>query len=247
MTGLPEAQALMAALDATWPPAATTRHEGWLLREGAGGGKRVSAASPLLAEARIETAEAAMRARGQVPLFRLGMGDAAVDALLAGRGYSLLDPTLVYTAPVGAIARKPGPVRLFTISPPLAIMRDIWAEGGIGPERLAVMARAQGPSTGLVARTQDRAAGVAFCALSGPIAMLHAVEVLPAYRRKGVGELILRGAADWAQSFGANWLALAVTEANSAARALYARCGMEIGARYHYREGGHDDTERHGT
>jgi N-acetylglutamate synthase len=33
------------AMEATWPPAATTRLGPWLLRDGKGGGKRVSAAT----------------------------------------------------------------------------------------------------------------------------------------------------------------------------------------------------------
>ena len=127
-------------------------------------------------------------------------------------------------------------MQLFPLWPPLAILRDIWASGGIGPERLAVMARAAGPKTALAARIEDRAAGAAFCALHDKVAMLHAIEVLPAYRRKGVGTLILRGAAHWAQVQGARWMALAVTEANTPARALYDHCGMTITTRYHYRQ-----------
>ena len=233
---LPDALRLQAALEATWPPAATEIRNGWLLREGAGGGKRVSAASPLTPEADPAIAEAAMHARGPNALFRLGAGDAAIDAQLTGLGYRLLDPTLIYAADAGVLARKPGPVSLFALWPPLAIMRDIWAAGGIDAPRLAVMARADGPKTALIARIDDRAAGAAFCALDGDIAMLHAIEVLPEHRRKRVGELILRGAADWAQAAGARWLALAVTEANTGARALYEQAGMEIVTRYHYRE-----------
>lgn len=236
---------LFAALDATWPAKTTCEAKGWLLRDGAGGGKRVSATSPLSPDADIALAEAEMRRRGQVPLFRLGAGDAATDAQLAGQGYRILDPTLIYLSPVAELARKPGPVTLFPLWPPLAIMRDIWATGGIGPARLAVMTRAQGNKTGLIARIDDRAAGVGFCALHSDLAMLHAVEVLPFHRRKGVGELILRGAAHWAQSQGARWLALAVTETNTPARSLYARLGMEVAARYHYRERPEHDPKHH--
>jgi len=37
--------ACMAALAATWPAARVWQQDGWTLRDGAGGGKRVSAAS----------------------------------------------------------------------------------------------------------------------------------------------------------------------------------------------------------
>ena len=232
---MPDAGRLMAALDATWPALKTDRQDGWVLRDGAGGGKRVSAASPLRDDAPVEVAQAWMRAHGQTPLFRLGAPDSTLDAVLTGRGYRLLDPTRIYAGPVAELARKPGHVELFDIWPPLAIMRDIWAEGGIGAGRLAVMARAALPKTGFVARIEDRAAGVAFCALHEGIAMLHAIEVLPHMRRKGVGALVIQGAAWWAQTQGAHTLALAVTEANTGACALYERLGMQVCTRYHYR------------
>ena len=92
---LPDAATLFAALDATWPAASTQVQDGWLLRDGAGGGKRVSAASPTAPEADPVLAADAMRARGQVPLFRLGPGDTGVDAQLAGAGYDILDPTVI--------------------------------------------------------------------------------------------------------------------------------------------------------
>lgn len=60
---------LAEVTEATWPPAATHRHGPWLIREGQGGGQRVSAASATgnWTEADIPTAEAAMRALGQPP------------------------------------------------------------------------------------------------------------------------------------------------------------------------------------
>lgn len=232
----PDAARLMEALAATWPPRATEARDGWLLRDGAGGGKRVSAASAVSEEADIAIAEDAMRARGQTPLFQVTQDHVGLDAVLAGKGYRLLDPTVIYVARCADLGRKPPRVSLFDIWPPLAIMRDLWAEGGIGPERLAVMERACAPHTGFVARIDDRAAGAAFAAIHDRIAMVHAIEVAPHARRKGLGSVILRGVAYWAQAQGADWLALAVTDANTGARALYDTLGFEIAARYHYRE-----------
>lgn len=233
---LPAPEALTTVLDATWPALRTEELAGWRLRDGAGGGKRVSAASPVGAGGEITFAEDWMRAQGQRPLFRLGPPDAVLDAALAKRGYRVLDPTVIMAAPVERLAEKPPHVSLFDIWPPLAIMRDIWAESGITAPRLAVMERAPAPKTGLIARIDDRAAGVGFLAMHGTVAMLHAVEVIPAARRKGVGGIMLRGAAYWAQQQRGAWLALAVTEANTAARALYEGAGMTIVTRYHYRE-----------
>lgn len=234
---LPDAARLLAALDATWPARHVTDRDGWRLRDGAGGGKRVSAASALHDAADVPVAEAAQCALGQTPLFRLTPEDIALDAELAGLGYRVLDPTALYAAPIANLAQKPPPVRLFDIWPPLAIMRDIWAEGGIGPARLAVMDRAPRPRTGFVARIEDRVSGAAFVAIHDAIAMIHAIEIAPRARRKGVATTLLRGAAYWAETQGAECFALAVTEANAPARALYEGLGMQVAGRYHYREG----------
>ena len=233
---MPGAAQLMDALEATWPPRATEIRDGWRLRDGAGGGKRVSAAVALSDGADIAVAEDAMRARGARPLFQLTQDHVALDAALAGKGYRMLDPSVIYVAPCADLARKPPRVSLFDIWPPLAIMADLWAEGGIGPDRLAVMRRACTPHTGFVARIDDRAAGVAFAAIHDGIAMVHAIEVAAHMRRKGLGSIILRGVGHWAHAQGADWLALAVTETNSGARALYEGSGMRAAARYHYRE-----------
>jgi N-acetylglutamate synthase len=219
---------------ATWPAARAWQVGGFVLRDGAGGGKRVSAATPIAAGADFELAEADMIARGQVPLFQLRPEHTDLHAALATRGYRVFDPTLIYVAPIESLAQQAPAVSLFDIWPPLAIMAEIWAAGGIGQERLAVMARAPEPRTGLVARIEDRAAGAAFCAVVDQIAMIHAVEVAPAFRRRGLGQIMLRGAAHWAQPQGAVWLGLAVTEGNAPARALYERAGMRPVTRYHY-------------
>ena len=84
-----------------------------------------------------------MRAWGQPPLFRIRPGEEALDARLAARGYVVRDPTLILAAPAAAIAVPPGEAAVFG-SGPLACMAEIWAAGGIGPARLAVMARVAG-------------------------------------------------------------------------------------------------------
>ena len=221
-------------MEATWPPAATRRLGPVLLREGRGGGGRVSAATVegLWTSADIDAAEAAMPA----PLWRVRAGEAALDEALAARGYTVRDPTRLWWAEAAALApARPERLTGFAVWPPIAVMRDLWAEGGIGPERLAVMHRAPEPCTGLLARAADRPAGAAFTAAAGGVAVVHAIEVAPALRRRGVGLSLLRHAAWWARGVGACHLALAVTEANAGAGALYVRAGMTPAPGYHYR------------
>ena len=228
---------LFAAIDATWPPAQMISRDGWVLREGRGGGKRVSAATPagVVQDSDIPAAEAAMRALGQTPLFMLRGEDAALDAALAAQGYQVVDPVTVLAAPVSRLTDVPvPPVTAFEIWEPLAIMREIWAAGGIGPARIDVMDRAE-VKTGVFARHDNRPAGVGFVAVSRGIAMVHAVEVLPAHRRKGVAGWIMRQAAYWAARQGAEWIAVLCTDANTPALSLYSALGFVPVGQYHYR------------
>jgi GNAT superfamily N-acetyltransferase len=225
-------------MDATWPAAAARRAGPWLLRDGAGGGKRVSAATALapVDAAAIDAAEAAMQAAGQVPLFQIrDARDAGLDALLAARGYRVVDPVALYLAAAADLAGPLPHLSVIPSWPPLAIAREFWAEAGLGPARLAVMDRAPQPKTVLLARHNDRPAGVTFVAIAGRVAMLHALEVPARLRRQGIADKILRAAANWALDNGAIWLALAVTEANAPARALYSSRNMQIVGHYHYR------------
>ena len=216
---------LFQMMEATWPPARTWTQGAVTLREGAGGGQRVSAASvrDAFTDADIMAAETAMGNR----LFLVQQGQDALDAALAGRGYRLHDPVVVYAADTGRLTGDLPPLAAFAHWPPLQIARDIWAEGGIGPARVAVMDRVTGPKTAVLARHDDRPAGMVFVAMHKTDAMIHAVDVRPALRRRGVGTVLVRAAANWAAEQGARRMMLAVTEQNIAARALYAFLGME--------------------
>lgn len=234
---------LFGALDATWPAAHEMRQGSWVLRDGQGGGQRVSATllaagvdAAAITDADVRCAADAQTAAGHAPLFALrGAAQTALDNILVGQGYTVNDPTVIYAAPTATLKQEPEPTTLFEIWPPLAIMRDLWAAAGTGPARIAVMDRAAAPKTSLIARHADRAVGVGFVACHDGIAMLHAVEVSLQYRRKGAGVRIVQGAAWWAASQGAHTFALAVTARNAGARALYERLGMTQVVSYHYR------------
>lgn len=143
---------------------------------------------------------------------------------------------ILYAAPLEQIAAIPTPrLSTFTLWPPLAVQREIWAAGGIGADRVAVMERVRGAKTALMARRDDRPVGVAFAAIHAQTVMLHALEVRPEERRKGDARRLMSQAAQWGETQGARHLALAVTEANIGARALYADLGLAPCARYHYR------------
>ncbi|MCZ0812476.1 MAG: GNAT family N-acetyltransferase [Pseudomonadota bacterium] len=229
---------LYAVVAATWPAAETRSCGAWTIRDGQGGGKRVSAATAradIISADDLPAAESAMRALGQTPLFMIRAGDEALDALLAGAGYSVIDPVNIHLAPVTDLNAPQPHSTSFAIWEPLAIQIDMWAQGGIGPGRLAVMRRAQCPRTSILARDGQRPAATAYVGLHDGIAMVHALEVAPHCRRRGMGRRVMLRAAAWARENGATHIAAVCTQENAAANALYASLGMALVGQYHYR------------
>ncbi|SLN29938.1 GNAT family N-acetyltransferase [Pseudooctadecabacter jejudonensis] len=231
-------ETLTQLIDATWPAKAITDVAGWTIREGAGGGSRVSATTATTA-AKLEEharAEDAMRALGQTPLFMVRTGEETLDATLAEAGYVIKDPVTYYTAPVATLAtQRPPPVTCFEVWPPLATQAEIWDAGGVDDARLAVMARAKGPKTTVLGRIHDTPAGTAFAAIHDGTAMLHAIETSHALRRQGLARHMIRALAFWAEGKGAQTVTLLVTRANTPANALYSSLGMTPVGGYHYR------------
>ncbi len=238
---MPGVQHLYSVIEGTWPPASQTRDGPWIIRDGQGGGQRVSAATAVgrVTLDDLPAAEAAMRALGQPQLFQIRDGDAEVDTMLEAAGYPIVDPVNIYVAPLSELTTElPPRVTTFTIWEPLSIMRDIWAEGGIGPARVDVMARARGPKTGLFGRSNNRPAAAGFVAIHDRIAMVHALEVLERHRRESMGRNLMRQAAFWAADHGATHMSVICTQANGAANALYSSMGYTLVGQYHYRRKG---------
>ena len=241
MSGAP-ATCLFEVCDQTWPAAAEHHVGPWLLRASPGGGKRVRAASATgpVGAGDIAVAEAALHDLGQPLLFQVRPGDEVVDTELAARGYALIDPVVMLTAPIAQLMDQPIPkVTAFAIWEPLAIMEEIWAAGGIDAARLDVMARAT-VKTGILSRWNEKPAGVAFAACHADTCMVHAVEVLPHQRRQGVAQWMMRKAAFWGAEQGATRIAVLCVAQNHAALSLYRALGFAEAGHYHYRfkEGG---------
>lgn len=234
----PSAERLFEALDATWPAARVINHGPWKLREGLGGGQRVSAATanvPEITRSDIEMAELGMRKLEQRPLFMLREGEDVLDDMLEDRRYEHVDPVTLYLAETANLTAELKITDAMPSWPPLAIQLELWQSGGIGPARIAVMDRVNTPQMSLLGRSGDAPAGTVFVALHNDVAMVHGLEVSAEFRRDGVGRRLMHGAANWATAMGASWITLAVTRANDAANGLYHALGMDQAARYHYR------------
>lgn len=235
---LPDIHHIYDVLEATWPAAETLETGPWLCRRGAGGGQRVSATTangPVTAND-LAQAEEQMRKLGQPLLFMVRSGETELDALLGASGYVIHDPVNAYIAPLTLFEDKRAPrVTALLAWEPLAIMLDIWEQGGIGPGRIDVMHRASAPKTGLVGRLNDHPAAAGFCAIHGQTAMVHALEVLPHQRGQKMGAYAMYEFAHWAREQGASHISLVCTAANDAANALYTSLGMTCVGQYHYR------------
>ena len=234
---LPDAQRLYEVTNATWPTLTVEQYEGWNIRNGAGGGKRVSATT--LAQSAlpdIGAAEAAMCRLGQKKIFMVRDGEQVLDTRLEACGYRIIDPVTLYVCENELLV--PDRIQIaqsYAIWEPVHSMLEIWAAGGINENQVSLMYRVNGSKTGLLARAADTPAGTAFVAIDGDIAMIHSVEVLKFCRRQGVGRKLMERAAKWAKSHGAKYMSLVTTKQNKAANTLYQSMGMQAAGTYHYR------------
>mgnify|MGYP003624548294 CR=1 FL=1 len=225
---LPDIQTLYDVTEATWPSASATSQSGWIIKDGAGGGKRVCATIQIEPSADIALAEDAMLSFNQDRLFQIRTGENALDVALESRGYDLIDRVVFLAAPLTSLCKTHSTQNE---EAPTEAMKSIWANGGIGPERLNVMARANAPKT--YAHIDDRA--VAYAAIHNGICMAHAVEVSKNHRRQGLGKSIMHQIAGWAETQGAQFMAVITVAENTAARTLYQNLGMSEVGHYHYR------------
>ena len=236
---MPELSAYFDTVDATWPAEELIPCGPFTLRRSSGGGKRVSAATANgpATEAEVTAAEERMQALGQTPLFSLRPGDEALDAMLEARGYRVVDRTNIYSCPVSLLSGEKVHHEQASLAvwEPLAIQLDFWQQGGIGPDRIAVMHRVQGPKTALIGRHENSPGGTCFVAIHDGIAMLHGLEIIKSARRAGMGRAMTIQSAQWAEKQGATTFSLLCVEQNAAANGLYAKLGMEIVGHYHYR------------
>ncbi len=234
----PEVTKLYDVVDATWPAARTWEDGVWTFREGMGGGSRVSAATASgPADATdVARAESEMVRIGQDRLFMIRQGQDDLDRLLETLGYTVKDPVNLYSMPNADLVDLGRPRHMtFRAWPPMAIQRELWAEAHIGPERLAVMDRAAGPKMTLLVRDVQTPAGNLFVGIHDRIAMIHALEIPAAHRRRGLARALIIAAARWAADEDAKTMSLVVTRANEAANQLYASMGFRLVGQYHYR------------
>ena len=231
------ADAIFELIDHSWPPEAAHRAGPWIIRKDSSGSKRAMAASavePATPED-LGLAEAQMEAMGQPLLFQIRGPGGALDQMLDSAGYAVIDRCTIYAIEAKEMVADIPPARAWCTWEPLAAQMEIWDAGGIGPGRIAIMHRTTGLKTAILGRAEDSPAGTAFVSAHKDLAMIHAVETLARFRRRGVARLMMQRAAGWCVANGVRWLTLITTDDNGPSNALYLNMGMQAVSQYHYR------------
>ena len=224
----PSIKTLYETIDYTWPSASIQVNQGWLVKNGLGGGKRVSATLQLDPQANIKNAEKMMEALSQNYLFMIRENDSVLDYKLDKLGYDLIDPVVIFCSPISLIDKS---IKGVFHSKPNTIMKRIWLNGGVSSARLNIMKRTKVSKTFILIDNK----AVAFVAIHNDIAMFHALEVLKEYRREGLAKIIMQQINVWASTNGAKFISAVSVKGNIPARNFYLSIGMSEVGYYHYR------------
>ncbi len=235
---------------ACWPALEETQLQGWRLRFGGGHTKRANSANPLQPDPTdlgIAEVEAAYRGRGLTPVFRLTpLCDVArYDALLAERGYRLVEPSQVMVLEDLAAFERPGVPAGLTLrldAEPSAAwcmandqLRSCPPQQK--PARDAILRKIAAPAVFASLYDGETPLALAIGAIVGPWFDLNAVATRPEARGRGLMRALLGEMAEWGRRQGAEAGHLAVIADNAPAVRLYEGLGYREAYRYQYRVG----------
>ncbi|MGI8331509.1 GNAT family N-acetyltransferase [Actinomadura scrupuli] len=228
-------------VDGAWPAAYAEPIGGWRARYAEGVTKRANSVlctgDPGEVTTAIEAAERFYAGRGLPAVFQVS-GAARpprLDGLLAGRGYTLVDPTLVM---VRELQHTRPDSRVVIGDAPTPRWLGLWwsVDGRYGTGLPAAERILTGVPAWYASIEEDGALLATGRAVpQGEWLGIYAMTVAPAARRRGLGREVLRALLARGRDQGRTRAYLAVVESNTAARALYEREGFRIAGRYHYR------------
>jgi N-acetylglutamate synthase len=165
--------------------------------------------------------------------------ESALDGTLADAGWTLRPgaATVMTAIPGDVVSRAGAPPAVVDID---AVPDEAWLARyhyrgqALPPVALQLLTSAPWQAFGSV-RYDGQTIAIGRVAVSGDWAGLTAIEVDPAYRRKGLGVAVTAALASAATAHGARHLYLQVEDDNVAARVLYQRIGFTDHHGYHYR------------
>ncbi|MFI1991116.1 GNAT family N-acetyltransferase [Actinoplanes sp. NPDC020271] len=241
--------ALELAADEAWPAPVRAKLGNWLLRAAENWTGRANSAlaagdpdRPLAAA--IDAVEKWYADHGQRPLINAPMPLASpVNAMLDERGWSARPLTLVQTAALAPILATAGRGDL----PPVDLADspgDDWYamvaehKGTLPSAAIRVLTGVPEKVFAHVRDADGDLIAIARGAVTGPDRWLgiSLLQTAPAMRRRGLGQHVVRGIAQWAGQHGATRAYLQVEERNTPAVALYGRLGFSTHHTYLTRE-----------
>lgn len=234
-----------------WPALRVVVQGNWLLRFADGYTKRANSVNALGAERgtssgelerRIAAAEAVYRRQGIASVFKLSpLMDPGLDAVLAARGYTHLDETLMMVAD---LTQGPGVVAMPKGVEVALVRGEAWSRtysdfNNVPDTRQSIHDRMLDSlvPVGGFALASEAGAPVAagLGVLEGEHVGLFDIVADPAQRRAGHGRRVVEGIMAWGRTLGATRAYLMVVAANAPAIALYERLGYREAYRSHYR------------
>jgi len=225
-----------------WPASRTVAVGGWALRLSDGYTKRANSANALSPSSPFdkvrEAAERLYRDEGLPPIFRITpLAGADADVQLDRAGYQLIEPSLVMTAAVDAVADvAAGEIA----DAPSSEWLDGYARAsglaeGMREKHAAILGRIHAPAAFVTLRRDDETAGCGLAVYAREVVGLFDIVVSPSLRGRGYGRALTGELMNWARRKGARSAYLQVHRSNAPALSLYNHLGFAEAYGYHYR------------
>jgi ribosomal protein S18 acetylase RimI-like enzyme len=235
--------AIESAAAIAWPAVETTVLGSWRLLAGEGFSRRRNSAipagpTPTDLDGRLRDVAKWYRERDLPMLYRITPAcSPALDAELAGRGFSLEAPTLVMSRPIDVSESVPG-----VVDTPEATEAWIHAElealgvdeSLVGPW-LATVRSVPSPRAFVAPIDGDRLVGAGLGVVVGDFLGVFEIVVRPRERRRGHARRMMEALHRFGAVEGAGQAFLQVLEDDYPAIALHRALGYEVSHRYWYR------------
>jgi len=231
-----------------WPALQTVLADGWVQRFAGGYTRRANSVNPLYPaaddlETKIARSERLYRDRGLPVVFKLTAASCPpeLDAFLAARGYALDAQTSVQTLALASFAPDRAPA--VEITPTVT---EAWFDAFCRASNLAVQRRPIAwqmlntivPATAFAAiQREGEIVACGFAVAQAGYAGFYDIVTDLRYRRRGLGEQLMRSLLAWGQAQGAITAYLQVMLNNPPALSLYAKLGFREVYQYWYRVG----------
>jgi N-acetylglutamate synthase len=227
-----------------WPSFDYQTYDGWILRLANGYSKRANSASPFVPGADLDDdlldyMVARFVAANVRPTFRLtSLQSEGVDSLLAGRGFKLIEPTLVLLREIPDDCTVDPSVLLEPEVSKRWVRETAQSYGGDKSDDstlIKIVSRIRQNAVFATLDLDDRHVAWGLGVVERGYVGLYDIVVAPELRGIGLGRRILTSLMAWGRDEGAHSAYLQVREDNEVARSLYRDLGFGEAYRYTHR------------